>query len=78
MTPQEKAKALVEKMFNLSTTNAFPAKQCALITVDEIIESREDDGSFNDTIWGHDSEYYSMHPMYLTYWLEVKKEINKL
>jgi len=38
MTPKEKAKELVEKMFSLSTTNAFPAKQCALIAVERSIK----------------------------------------
>jgi hypothetical protein len=47
-----------------------------LIAVDEIIESRKDDGAFDDTKLG--SEYYTPHPMYLSYWNLVKKEINKL
>jgi hypothetical protein len=37
MNSKEKAKELVEKMFSLSTNNAFPAKQCALIAVDELL-----------------------------------------
>jgi hypothetical protein len=37
MNSKDKAKELVEKMFSLSTTNAFPAKQCALIAVDELL-----------------------------------------
>ena len=37
MNSKEKAKELVEKMFSLSTTNAFPAKQCALVAVDELL-----------------------------------------
>ena len=37
MNSKEKAEELVEKMFSLSTTNAFPAKQCALIAVDELL-----------------------------------------
>jgi hypothetical protein len=61
--PKDKAKELVEKMFSLSTTNAFPAKQCALIAVDEIMQANQ--------IWYEDSIPYK-------YWNEVKKEINKL
>jgi hypothetical protein len=37
MNSKDKAKELVEKMFSLSTTNAFPAKQCALIAVNELL-----------------------------------------
>jgi hypothetical protein len=54
------------------------AKQCALIAVDEIIKSREDDRHFDDTLSSTGSEYYTAHPMYLTYWQEVKQEIEKL
>ena len=53
-------------------------KQSALVTVNEIIESREDDSAFDDTMWENASEYYSPHPMYLNYWLKVKIEIEKL
>jgi len=80
MTPQEKAKELVGKyMFLLNVDLPITkAKYSALMVVDEIIESREDDGAFNDTKWGNGSEYYTPHPMYLNYWLQVKEEINKL
>ena len=61
--PKEKAKELVEKMFSLSTTNAFPAKQCAIIVVDEIIQSNH--------IWHEDSIPYK-------YWKQVKQEIQNL
>jgi len=54
------------------------AKQCALIAVDDIIKSREEDGTFDDTLSSTSSEYYTPHPMYLTYWLQVKQEIEKL
>jgi hypothetical protein len=87
MTPKEKAFQLVDRYLDINEEQEFntpryltkeEAVEGALIAVNEIIESRKDDGSFNDTIWGHDSEYYSLHPMYLTYWLEVKKEINNI
>ena len=57
--------------------NLIAAKQCALIAVDEIISSREDDSGFDDTLSSTSSEYYTPHPMYLTYWEEVKTEIEK-
>ena len=60
---------VIEKEYN---------KQCALFSVDKIIESRKDDGAFDDTKWGNSSEYYTPHPMYLNYWNLVKIEINKL
>ena len=84
MTPKEKANDIVNKfytqrdgtglLFNVYWSNA---KTCALITIDEIIESRKDDVSFDDTTW-QTSTYSSKHPMYLSYWIQVKKEINQL
>jgi hypothetical protein len=67
MTPKEKAKELVDKMFSLSYhLHAFPAKQCALIAVDEIIQLRK--GYFD-----------CINPMQdEKYWQEVKQEIEKL
>lgn len=85
MTPQEKAKELVNKfytqrdgtglLFNVYWSNA---KTCALITVEQILESRKDDVSFDDTLWQQSSEYSGKHPNFLTYWLEVKREIESL
>ena len=69
MTPKEKAKELVEKVL----VSALPfrmsmerAKQCALITVEEIVQIAHEDP----------------HPRPKTkvdkeYWLEVKEELNK-
>jgi hypothetical protein len=71
MTPKEKAKELVNNMFNCdkstpeeSMAMLYPhAKQCALISVDEIIEI----------------VYNSLTSIQeLNYWLEVKDEIEKL
>jgi hypothetical protein len=63
MTPKEKAKDLVDKYFTTGyAINLFYAKQCALITVDEIINSINPFGMF----LGKD------------YWQEVKQEIEKL
>jgi hypothetical protein len=89
MTPKEKAKYIVYAMLEnvkavdqynlqLGSMNLYSAKQCALIAVDEIIESRKDDVAFDDTMWEEASEYYKPHPMYLNYWLQVKQEIEKL
>jgi hypothetical protein len=90
MTPKQTAKELVESMsFSTFSVNGVEmgeyitvprnpfAKECALIAVDEIISSREDDGAFDDTL-STMSEYYTPHPMYLTYWEQVKQEIEKL
>jgi hypothetical protein len=77
MTPQEKAIEIYNKFYGIPLY-IKTIKQCCNIVVDEIIESREDDSSFNDTKWGNGSEYYTPHPMYLNYWLQVKEEINKL
>jgi hypothetical protein len=75
MTPQEKAKELVDKYLRTYPIYNNPtvvisythneAKQCALIAVDEILEMdlpilEEDADEFYD------------------YWEQVKKEINKL
>jgi hypothetical protein len=85
MTPQEKVEQLYNKFLSAlphpETTNAAVysiAKQCALIAVNEIIESRKDDVAFNDTMWENASEYYKPHPMYLNYWLKVKQEIENI
>ena len=80
MTPQEKAIQLVDSfMYNTPRyLSKEVAKQCALIAVDEIIKSRQEDGSFDDTLSSTSSEYYTPHPMYLTYWQQVKQEIEKL
>jgi len=77
MIPQEKADELFKSYLDVGMGNGW-AKQCALIAVNEIIESREDDSAFDDTKWGNSSEYYSPHPMYLNYWLKVKIEIEKI
>jgi hypothetical protein len=54
------------------------AIECALVAVDEIILSRKDDSQFDDTLWAGGSDMYTMHPMYLNYWQEVKQEIETL
>jgi len=81
MIPQEKALELYNKYLPYVDEYIYPeqaAKELCMITVDEIIESRKDDSMFGDTLLSTSSEYYNPHPMYLTYWLQVKQEIEKL
>ena len=84
MSPKEKAEELVDKMMYEIMYNCQPtlsemlSKQCALVAVDEIILSRKNDSQFDDTLWAGGSDMYTMHPMYLNYWQEVKKEIELL
>lgn len=71
MTPKEKAKKLVDEMLESLYDNGSlsfkrilyaKAKECALITVDELIYSHSQDTT--------DNQFY--------YWKEVKQEIEKL
>jgi hypothetical protein len=88
MTPKEKAKELMleyviyvryyDDYEHIDDRTKIKAQQCALIAVDEIILSRKDDSQFDDTLWAGGSDMYTMHPMYLKYWQEVKKEIEAL
>jgi hypothetical protein len=80
MTPQEKAEELVDKFYPMfdNSVRDILIKKCALVVVDEIIESRKDDGRFDDRLLSTSSEYYTPHPMFLTYWQEVKQELEKL
>jgi hypothetical protein len=66
MTPQEKANELILKYLRIENTNEWwskvPAKQCALIAVDEVISVI--DAETNYKTW----EFYK----------QVKQEIEKL
>jgi len=75
MSPKQKALEIYMKFYGIPLY-IKTVKLCCHILVDEIIESREDDGAFDDTKWGNSSEYYTPHPMYLNYWQEVKQEID--
>jgi hypothetical protein len=68
MTPKEKARELVEAMaFSCRECDyESKAKQCALITVDEILKCVN-----------NPDEYYLMEYS-IFYWKEVEQEINKL
>ena len=74
MTPKEKAKELVDKYFSEMQFSEFvddvdASKQCALISVDEILDALNN----KDIIYG--SEYrYSVNEFYD----KVKKEIEKI
>jgi hypothetical protein len=83
MTPREKAVELFRTLYQVrsnagSDITKFFAKQSAMIVVKEIIKSRKEDLNFDDTLISTGSEYYTPHPMYLTYWNLVKEEIEKL
>ena len=80
MTPQEKARELVDKMYNTphcgiehfpskrycdcSEMNLFQAKQCAIVAVDELIDFAKLTDATNG--WDH-----------LNYWIQVKHELTK-
>ena len=69
MTPKDKAKELVDKMWNIDerygSIGFHEAKQCALVAVDEIL----------DAVDWHEFETPNEE---LNYWNQVKEEINKL
>ena len=73
MTPQEKAKELVNKYFKQSDLlyedlTWIQAKECALIAVDEIIDSYTKEKSNG----------YIISDKIIPYWEETKQEITKL
>jgi hypothetical protein len=70
MKPKEKAEELVKKMYAVHSNSASDitlmfAKDCALVAVDEIINT--------DMLMNEDT--YVMTPSYLQYWQQVKQEI---
>jgi hypothetical protein len=66
MTPQEKAKELVDKFNVVGLQQRAEAYQCAVIAVDEIIAS-------NPIAFDEDDNCIAKH-----WWQEVKTEIEKL
>ena len=67
MTPKEKAIKLALKYHNLWINgNSIMAKQCALLTVNEIL----------NTHLLSEKDIFGIHP--IDYWQEVKQEIEKL
>ena len=75
MTPQEKADNLFTKYVFKGAETKQIAIECALIVVDEVIESRKDDKHFDDRYFAKSSDYFTPHPMGLTYWEQVKNEL---
>jgi hypothetical protein len=81
LTPKEKRKELIEKMYNVQDPmNGYPmcfdtAKQCALIAVDEILKSNPT--TFYEEII-ENIGYTAMRECNSNYWQEVKQEIEKL
>ena len=76
MTPKEKAKELLERMTVHHWTDVCDsegAKQCALIAVDEIINS-----SPSLPILGDSGSYVEDIELSKIYWEEVKQEIEKI
>jgi hypothetical protein len=75
MTPREKAKELIEK-FHTSrdvesyndVRDVFAAYRCAIIAVDEILDSYTKEKSYG----------YIISDKIIPYWEQVKEEINKL
>lgn len=86
MTPEEKAKELIDK-FTPDTmdwtetrgyaVNTKGAKSCALIAVDEIINTNKwfFAENYSKTI---DMEITEKYSKLVNFWYEVKEEINKL
>jgi hypothetical protein len=71
MTPKDKAKELIVNFSDVGLITSIEAKQCALIAVDEIINSNpcyEDSDRGGNFQW-NDNTYY---------WGEVKDELIKL
>lgn len=76
MTPKDKAKELFDKLSEVRNYTSYAsklcdsaAKQCALVTVDEMISE------FNTIDPEKVSELVTNH---VSYWQEVKQELNKL
>jgi hypothetical protein len=64
MTPKEKARELVDKMYHYQWREKQRAKECALIAIDELINQC---WSYREIDLG----------LALEYWQEVKQEIEK-
>jgi hypothetical protein len=85
MNPQEKAKELVEKMFQFAPLKKVPyycnhymAKQCALIAVDEMLEFTKITEKSTLTICTPDDCFCEETTYYNDYLIEVKQEIEAL
>lgn len=68
MTPKEKAKYIYFKYYGKITLSKSKAKQCALLAVDEILKLESNNGYYFD----------GTNVTSISYWQEVKQEIDKL
>jgi hypothetical protein len=75
MIPQDKAKQLFMRNFEI-TVDDYCAKQCALITVDEIFDLGLLSGDYRNDQSTMDD--FSTVTWYINYWQEVKHEITQL
>lgn len=81
MTPKAKAFSLYFKFIRDVIGDDQKAKQCALIAVDEIIESGPrypNDVDWDDVGATHQYYYEAQHEESLNFWKQVKQEIEKL
>lgn len=86
MTPKEKAEELIHKMYVVHSNSASDitlsfAKQCALIAVDEIINSeprKPSDVDWDEVGATHQYYYEAQIEEAQKFWQEVKQEIEKL
>ena len=80
MTAKEKAEELHVEYWHL-TNDARLAKQCAIITVDKIIESKKLEYLFTFqeiTLLNFTKDDRLIHSKFINYWKEVKQELEKL
>ena len=79
MTPKEKARELVDKYDNTLTylESKSKAKQCAMIAVDEIINSRPA-FPYPYEVEKHVNGIFNIINYPIEYWQEVKQEIKNL
>jgi hypothetical protein len=71
MTPQDKARELVEKFTLVGLQQRNEGIQCALISVEEILQFMKMDDDYTETASNANS-------IWVNYFIEVKKEIEKL
>jgi hypothetical protein len=82
-TPKEKARELIFSFTYLNSRNASDQSKiehptaicCARKVVDEIIASRNEDVRFDDSFLAK-SKFHQLHPMYLSYWIQIRQEID--
>ena len=81
MTPKEKAVELVNKYLQVYDGRVSFAKRCALIAVDEILNSNPrfpNDVDWDDAGGSHAYYYEAQFEESEKYWQQVKQEIEKL